>query len=59
MPVATGDTFYVSDGQTLYALTAKHGIPRRLALGDVCNDLALGLNRLYAGTVQGYICALD
>jgi eukaryotic-like serine/threonine-protein kinase len=60
VPVLLGATLYVSGGQTLFALSAKSGTPRwHLALGDVRSDLALGQNRLYAATVQGYIYALD
>lgn len=60
VPVLAGATLYVSGGQTLFALAAKNGMPRwHFALGDVRSDLALGQNRLYAATVQGYIYALD
>ncbi len=60
VPVVARGTLYVSGGQALYALNVKHGtVGWRLALGDVRNDLALGTGRLYVGTVQGFIYALD
>ncbi len=60
VPVVAGGTLFVSGGQVLYALSVRHGaVGWHLALGDVRNDLALGSNLLYVGTVQGFIYALD
>lgn len=59
VPVVAGDTLYVSGGQAVYALSTADGSQRwRLALGEIRGGLALGPDRLYAATVQGYVYAV-
>jgi len=60
VPVVAGNTLYISGGQSMFALDMTGGIQRWiLALGDVRNDSALGQERLYVGTVEGDLFAID
>ncbi len=60
VPAIAGDTLYISGGHTMYALLTKNGKANwQLILGDVRNDVALGMRRLYVGTVEGTLYAVE